>query len=223
MQLQNNRISINELDELLKEADQTLKRAQKASEQVSLETQRTVAKAMQSLDATILFVEQRLENITKNGAQQLDEMTYIMRERTEELKYEMHIRSDRIACDAKQFLEYKMVEFTQRIDNNIEDGILRIQQTANNKVQVDCGKGEADFDRQRKMDTLRISLREEMGGLIKASVTEHITPLLNEISALKQDNMTLSSKVAKLEQDRDNVKDHNGNKGYCSFLCNPWR
>ncbi|KAH3896858.1 hypothetical protein DPMN_021040 [Dreissena polymorpha] len=50
-----------------------------------------------------------------------------------------------------------------------------------------------DLDLQRIVHTLRISLRDEIRGLGQACVAEHVTPLVNELSVLKQFVTTLTN------------------------------
>ncbi|KAH3819342.1 hypothetical protein DPMN_121075 [Dreissena polymorpha] len=65
-----------------------------------------------------------------------------------------------------------------------------------------------DFDLQRNVHTSRISLCDEIRGLVQAFVVKHVTPLLNEISELKLSVNTMSNKVAVLEQDLDDANQY---------------
>ncbi|KAH3751116.1 hypothetical protein DPMN_185661 [Dreissena polymorpha] len=75
-----------------------------------------------------------------------------------------------------------------------------------------------DFDRQRIVHILRISLRDEICGLVQACVAKHVTPLLNEISKLKLSVTTMSNKVADLEQDLDNANQYS--RRHCILVSN---
>ncbi|KAH3801193.1 hypothetical protein DPMN_154840 [Dreissena polymorpha] len=111
MQLQNDRMSMEELGDLLKEANQTLKYAKEAGERFSKEANITLAKA---LDAYIHW-EQRIKKTTQVGEKRLKMKTQVGEKR---LKCQAH--------DAEQCIERK-----------IEDGIVRIKQAANETAQVD--------------------------------------------------------------------------------------
>ncbi|KAH3692595.1 hypothetical protein DPMN_193146 [Dreissena polymorpha] len=75
-----------------------------------------------------------------------------------------------------------------------------------------------DFDLQRIVHTLRISLRDEIRGLVQACVAEHVTPLVNELSVLKQSVTTLTNKIADLEQDMDNANQYS--RRHCVIVSN---
>ncbi|KAH3700698.1 hypothetical protein DPMN_075675 [Dreissena polymorpha] len=61
-------------------------------------------------------------------------------------------------------------------------------------IQMMPQSNMTDFDLQRIVHTLRISLRYEIRGLVQACVAEHVTPLVNELSVLKQSVTILTNK-----------------------------
>ncbi|KAH3804000.1 hypothetical protein DPMN_132273 [Dreissena polymorpha] len=61
-----------------------------------------------------------------------------------------------------------------------------------------------DFDIQRIVQTLRVSLRNEIQSMVSATVAEQVVPLQNELAEMKNIIAKLNSKLADLETEVDN-------------------
>ncbi|XP_052284776.1 uncharacterized protein LOC127881122 [Dreissena polymorpha] len=71
-QLQNDRLSLFELGEMLKDANQTLKQAKEAGKHFSKVAEITLQEALQSIEATIQAGKQHIETVISDSKKQLD-------------------------------------------------------------------------------------------------------------------------------------------------------
>ncbi|XP_052250626.1 uncharacterized protein LOC127857916 isoform X2 [Dreissena polymorpha] len=124
--LQNDRMSFEELGKLLKEVNQTLEEAKKTGKRFSKIAERTLSKHLQKLDATNQLGLIRLKKKTTVGEQRLHSKT----------KYGEHR------------LERKTQSGAQRIESSVQHGIERMQQAANKTAQADYERDVADFRRR---------------------------------------------------------------------------
>ncbi|KAH3710906.1 hypothetical protein DPMN_070404 [Dreissena polymorpha] len=124
--LQNDRMSFEELGKLLKEVNQTLEKAKKTGERFSEIAKRTLSKHLQKLDATNQLGLIRLKKKTTVGEQRLHSKT----------KFGEHR------------LERKTQFGAQRIESSVQHGIERMQQAANKTAQADYERDVADFRRR---------------------------------------------------------------------------
>ncbi|KAH3710777.1 hypothetical protein DPMN_070272 [Dreissena polymorpha] len=115
MQLQNDRMSFEELGKLLKEVNQTLEEAKKTGKSFSEIAERTLSKHLQKLDATYQLGLIRLKKKTTVGEQRLHRKTKFGENR----------------------LERKTQFGAQRIKNRVQHGIKRMQQAANKTAHAD--------------------------------------------------------------------------------------
>ncbi|KAH3710733.1 hypothetical protein DPMN_070226 [Dreissena polymorpha] len=120
--LQNDRMSFEELGKLLKEVNQTLEEAKKTGKRFSKIAERTLSKHLQKLDATNQLGLIRLKKKTTVGEQRLHSKT----------KYGEHR------------LERKTQSGAQRIESSVQHGIERMQQAANKTAQADYERDVAD-------------------------------------------------------------------------------
>ncbi|XP_052220832.1 uncharacterized protein LOC127837636 [Dreissena polymorpha] len=126
--LQNDRNSVQELGELLKESHQTLTHATEAGERISQEAKRTLSKAMQKLDAAIKCGEQRLKRETEVGEQRIESKT--------------HIGEERIGSKTQhgeQLIENKARDAELCIERTVQNAIMRMNETS----QIDYERGVA--------------------------------------------------------------------------------
>ncbi|XP_052233056.1 uncharacterized protein LOC127845917 [Dreissena polymorpha] len=70
--LQNDRLSLDDLGKLLKEASQTLTQAKEAGEHFSKEAERTLREGLNTLEATIQAGKDRIENQTQAGEKRIE-------------------------------------------------------------------------------------------------------------------------------------------------------
>ncbi|XP_052250718.1 uncharacterized protein LOC127857964 isoform X6 [Dreissena polymorpha] len=113
--LQNDRMSFEELGKLLKEVNQTLEEAKKTGKRFSEIAERTLSNHLKKLDATYQLGLIRLKKKTTVGEQRLHSKT----------KFGEHR------------LERKTQFGTQRIESSVQHGIERMQQAANKTAQAD--------------------------------------------------------------------------------------
>ncbi|KAH3709122.1 hypothetical protein DPMN_068583 [Dreissena polymorpha] len=148
--MQNDRMSIKELGELLKEAYQTLTHAKEAGERFSEEAERTLANANnyiisgeQRLKKKTHVGEQRIKKKTQVGEQRLTKQTHVG-QRCLKSKTQTGVEHiERKRQDAEQCLESKIQDSTKRIEYNLQDGIMRMQQAANKATQIEYERGKA--------------------------------------------------------------------------------
>ncbi|XP_052250714.1 uncharacterized protein LOC127857964 isoform X2 [Dreissena polymorpha] len=124
--LQNDRMSFEELGKLLKEVNQTLEEAKKTGKRFSEIAERTLSNHLKKLDATYQLGLIRLKKKTTVGEQRLHSKT----------KFGEHR------------LERKTQFGTQRIESSVQHGIERMQQAANKTAQADYEREVADFRRR---------------------------------------------------------------------------
>jgi len=75
-----------------------------------------------------------------------------------------------------------------------------------------------DMDIHRIINSLRISLCEEIQGMVQAVVQEQVQPLRHEITDLRQSVSILSNKVAFLEHELDNTNQYS--RRHCVLVSN---
>jgi len=75
-----------------------------------------------------------------------------------------------------------------------------------------------DFDIQRIVQTLRMSLRNEIQSMVSATVAEHVAPLQNELVEMKNTIAKLNSKLAELETEVDNNNQYS--RRHCVLISN---
>ena len=70
--MQNDRLSLDDLGKLLKEANQTLTQAKETGERFSKEAERTLHEGLNTLEATIQAGKDRIENQTQAGEKRIE-------------------------------------------------------------------------------------------------------------------------------------------------------
>ncbi|KAH3870973.1 hypothetical protein DPMN_034167 [Dreissena polymorpha] len=104
--LQNDRLSLDDLGKLLKEANQTLTQAKEAGEHFSEEAVRTLKEGLNTLEAKILAGEQRLKNKAQAGEQSIENKTQAGEKIIENKTQESIIRINQ-AANEKELDEYE--------------------------------------------------------------------------------------------------------------------
>ncbi|XP_052250621.1 uncharacterized protein LOC127857915 isoform X2 [Dreissena polymorpha] len=157
--LQNDRMSFEELGKLLKEINQTLEEAKKTGKRFSEMAERTLSKHLQKLDATnqlglkrlknrTTVGEKRLHSKTKVGEHRLERKTQFGAQRIESRTQYGEQRIEKKTNDADQCIDGKVHDVTQRIEISVQHGIERMQQAANKTAQADYEREVADFRRR---------------------------------------------------------------------------
>ncbi|KAH3691901.1 hypothetical protein DPMN_192443, partial [Dreissena polymorpha] len=157
--LQNDRMSFEELGKLLKEVNQTLEEAKKTGKRFSEMAEKTLSKHLQKLDATnqlglirlqkkTTVGEQRLHSKTKVGEHRLERKTTFGAQRIESKTQYGEQRIEKKTNDADQCIDSKVHDGTQRIEISVQHGIERVQQAARKTAQADYERDVADFRRR---------------------------------------------------------------------------
>ncbi|KAH3831125.1 hypothetical protein DPMN_104387, partial [Dreissena polymorpha] len=199
--MQNDRMSIKELGELLKEAHQTLKHAIEAGERFSGEAKRTCAEA----NAYFMCLKQSLKKKTQDGEQRLTNQTHAGQRRIKSKTKAGLKHIERKRQVAEQCLESKIKDGTQRIEYTMQDSITRMQQAANKSTQLEYEREKADFRSNlmqfytTKMNTVSVfPLRE---GCDKPVWDIFVTPKLIPIIIEKDGSRTKTNHT--IEQYKD--------------------
>ncbi|XP_052221363.1 uncharacterized protein LOC127837943 isoform X1 [Dreissena polymorpha] len=153
--LQNDRMSFEELGKLLKEVNQTLEEAKKTGKRFSEMAERTLSKHLQKMDATnqlglirlkkkTTVGEQRLHSKTKVGEHRLERKTPFGAQIIESRTQYGEQRIEKKTNDADQCIDSKVHNGTQRIEISVQHGIERMQQAANKTAQADYERDVED-------------------------------------------------------------------------------
>ncbi|XP_052214916.1 uncharacterized protein LOC127833604 isoform X2 [Dreissena polymorpha] len=164
--LQNDRMSLKEvcelLKEVLKEADQLKERceelmeeAKETGEHFSREAERNLAEALQKLETLIQAGEQRIDSKTQLGEQRIDSKTQLGEQRIDiktqlgeqRIESKVLVAEKQIETkghDVEQDLERKIKDGTQQIAYHVQDGIVSLQQAANKTEAEDYERGVED-------------------------------------------------------------------------------
>ncbi|KAH3798598.1 uncharacterized protein LOC127837667 [Dreissena polymorpha] len=145
--LQNDRMSFEELGKLLKEANQTLEDAKRASECFSEKAERTMVKALQKLGKTTMFWEQRLQSKTKLGEHRLERKTQFDEQRLySRTKYGEYCLENKAFFGEKR-LQSKTQHGVERIESKAKYGEQRIETMINKADQ--CLDSKVHYGTQR--------------------------------------------------------------------------
>ncbi|XP_052234522.1 uncharacterized protein LOC127847037 isoform X2 [Dreissena polymorpha] len=185
--LQNDRMSLTELGEMLKGAYQTLENVKMAGECFSKEAEKTLRAGIKRIKSMKKIGEQRLKSTTKVGEQRLKTMTKVVEQRIESKRK-----------DAEQKLESKIQDGTQRIESNVNDGIVRIQQSARKTASEDYERGVADL-RQRLIQhyndtTCNVPLLTLDQSLDKRITDMYAAPKIHQIKIEKDGKLVKNEK-----------------------------
>ncbi|KAH3811686.1 uncharacterized protein LOC127833603 [Dreissena polymorpha] len=153
--LQNDRMSLKDLGELLKEAYQTLEHAKETGERVSKEAERTLAEALKKIDTSIQAGEQRIECKTQLGEQRIDSTTQLGEQRIES-KTQL----------GEQRIESKTQLGEQRIDSTTQLGEQRIESktlAVEKRIETKGNDVKQNIERQIKDGTHHISRHLQIG------------------------------------------------------------
>ncbi|XP_052232504.1 uncharacterized protein LOC127845534 isoform X2 [Dreissena polymorpha] len=138
-ELQNDRISIEELGELLNEAYRTLKHATEAGECIlSAEAERTFAQ--------VIF-KHCLKEKTRDGEQPLTSQKHNGQRRFKRKTKAGLELIQRKSYDAEECLESKIKDGTQQIEYTMQDRITSMQQAANTTSQIEYEREKAEIPR----------------------------------------------------------------------------
>ncbi|KAH3811761.1 hypothetical protein DPMN_140176, partial [Dreissena polymorpha] len=209
--LQNDRMSLKEvcelLKEVLKEADQLKERceelmeeAKETGEHFSREAERNLAEALQKLETLIQAGEQRIDSKTQLGEQRIDSKTQLGEQRIDiktqlgeqRIESKVLVAEKQIETkghDVEQDLERKIKDGTQQIAYHVQDGIVSLQQAANKTEAEDYERGVEDL-RQRLIllyndKTCFVPLSTLNQSLDKRITDIYATPKLHQIKIEK--------------------------------------
>ncbi|XP_052285459.1 uncharacterized protein LOC127881542 isoform X24 [Dreissena polymorpha] len=153
--LQNDRLSLDDLGKLLKEANKTLTQAKEAGERFSEEAVRTLREGLNTLEAKILAGEQRLKNKAQAGEQSIENKTQAGEKIIENKTQAGEQRIENKTQAGEQSIENKTQAGEQRIENKTQTG----EQGIENKTQT----GEQSIENKTQTGEQRIENKTQTG------------------------------------------------------------
>ncbi|KAH3781007.1 uncharacterized protein LOC127841945 isoform X1 [Dreissena polymorpha] len=148
--LQNDRMSLSELGELLKEADRTLKNANEVGERVSEAAERKLAECLEQLEASLQAGEKRIQSRIDDGKQRIEQAI-------QDGKQHIGVKIQ----NGERCIESKIDNGKQHIEQTIQDGEKRIeakiQDEENRIIQTNSEQAEQNYTR---------SVEEMLGALM---------------------------------------------------------
>ncbi|XP_052253557.1 uncharacterized protein LOC127859948 isoform X3 [Dreissena polymorpha] len=153
--LQNDRLSLDDLGKLLKEANKTLTQAKEAGERFSEEAVRTLREGLNTLEAKILAGEQRLKNKAQAGEQSIENKTQAGEKIIENKTQAGEQRIENKTQAGEQSIENKTQAGEQRIENKTQTG----EQGIENKTQT----GEQSIENKTQTGKQRIENKTQTG------------------------------------------------------------
>ncbi|XP_052242708.1 uncharacterized protein LOC127852782 isoform X6 [Dreissena polymorpha] len=165
-QLQNDRLSLDDLGKLLKEANQTLTHAKEAGERFSEEAERTLKEGLNTLEAKIQAAKERIENKTQTSEQRIEKKAHSGEQRLENKTQAGEQRIENKTQCGEHSIANKTQAGEQRIENKTQAGVQSIEnkthsgeQSIKNKTQA----GEQSIENKTQAGEQSITNKAQAG------------------------------------------------------------
>ncbi|KAH3801168.1 hypothetical protein DPMN_154815 [Dreissena polymorpha] len=177
--LQNERMSLKEVCELLKEvlkeadqlkerceelmeeADKRLKYAKETDKHFSKEAERTLAEALQKIESAIQAGEQRIDSKTQLGEQRIDSTTQLGAQRIESTTQAGEQRIKSTTQDGEQRIESTTQAGKQRIESTTKAGEQRLESTTHaGEKRIETKGHDVEQHIERHVQDVIVSLQQ---------------------------------------------------------------